>query len=288
MASVVAPPPPPYVPSFPVMTPQESLMEKFRYLAGKYEIRLDFCEKLRQLEGFDITIICDDSGSMNTPLAYSSTGGSGAFAPRKTRYDELREYIGIAIEISSCLDSDGLDIYFLNKPPAHGVRSLEELSRVFTYPPSGSTPLVRTLQQVLHDKRGILGEKKQLIMIATDGEPDEGVRAFKDTLARRPPNTFISIIACTEDEGTMRYLNELDVIIPGLDVVDDYHSEVKEVKHYQGQDFVFTFGDYVVKTLLGPIDPYFDELDEKRNPGASATASATASGSSSGGCCSVQ
>jgi hypothetical protein len=282
MAAIV-PPPPPYIPSYedvskmpvgiPVISTKENLLEKFRYLAGKYEIRLDFCEKLRQLEGFDITIICDDSGSMNTPLEHSSSGG--AFSVRKTRYDELREYIGIVIEIASCLDSDGLDIYFLNKPSAHGVRNLDELSRVFTYPPSGSTPLVRILQRVFLDKRRILTEKKQLIMIATDGEPDEGVKAFKETLRNRPTNTFISIIACTEDEGTMKYLNELDVIIPGLDVVDDYHSEVKEVKHFQGKDFAFSFGDYVVKTLLGPIDPYFDELDEKKNPGHS------------GGCCSV-
>ena len=50
-----------------------------------------------------------------------------------------------------------------------------------------------------------------------------------------------------------------------IDIVDDYKSEKIEVKRAQGQNFSFTFGDYVVKSLIGSIDPEMYNLDEKIN-----------------------
>lgn len=47
------------------------------------------------------------------------------------------------------------------------------------------------------------------------------------------------------------------------DVVDDYRSERNEIKKARGHGFSFTFGDYVVKSLIGSIDPELDNLDEK-------------------------
>jgi hypothetical protein len=53
--------------------------------------------------------------------------------------------------------------------------------------------------------------------------------------------------------------------LDNLDVVDDYRSERKEVKAAQGSSFPFSFGDYVVKSLIGSIDPVLDNLDEKKH-----------------------
>jgi hypothetical protein len=70
--------------------------------------------------------------------------------------------------------------------------------------------------------------------------------------------------------SSMEYLNEIDRIVPSVDVNDDYLSEKKEVQAAQGANYAFSFGDYVVKTLLGPIDPAFDNLDEVRHQRAAA------------------
>ena len=43
-------------------------MQKFARLAGQYEISQTFASRLRQLEGFEIVFICDDSGSMGTTV----------------------------------------------------------------------------------------------------------------------------------------------------------------------------------------------------------------------------
>ncbi|CAF3528882.1 unnamed protein product [Rotaria sp. Silwood1] len=62
----------------------------------------------------------------------------------------------------------------------------------------------------------------------------------------------------------MSYLNDWDRAIPNLDVVDNYENEKQEVLEMQGRSFPFSFGDYVVKILMGGVDSWFDLLDEKK------------------------
>jgi len=60
----------------------------------------------------------------------------------------------------------------------------------------------------------------------------------------------------------MEYLNNWDRTIPRLDVVDDFRNEKLEIIRAQGSRFKFSFGDYIVKSLIGSIDPEMDGLDE--------------------------
>ncbi|CAF3533918.1 unnamed protein product [Rotaria sp. Silwood1] len=62
----------------------------------------------------------------------------------------------------------------------------------------------------------------------------------------------------------MSYLNNWDKTIPNLDLVHDYENEKREILEMQGRSFPFSFGDYVVKILMGGIDSWFDLLDEKK------------------------
>ena len=270
-ASVTVPPPVSY---------DQYLMNRFREIAGRYEIRPDFCAKLRQLEDYDIIVIADDSGSMNTRVQPGGggggagggvgTGAASAFAPSKTRWNELCEFCSIVSEIGSVMDKDGIDIYFLNRPPALHVRSPVDphFQSAFLAYPTGSTPLVACLQNIIQTRcRTADAGRRILIVIATDGAPDGGemgVSEFIKTIRYRPDNTNITILACTDDSSTVEYLNKIDKIVPGVDVVDDYRSEMAEIRRAQGEKFLFSYGDYVVKVLLGSIDPVMDKLDERR------------------------
>jgi len=60
----------------------------------------------------------------------------------------------------------------------------------------------------------------------------------------------------------MAYLNNWDRTIPRLDVIDDFCNEKLEILSAQGTNFKFSFGDYIVKSLIGSIDPEMDGLDE--------------------------
>ena len=102
-------------------------------------------------------------------------------------------------------------------------------------------------------------QKKIFILI---GRVD--IKGFKECLISRPNNVFTTILACTDEDNSMEYLNNWDKYIQRLDVVDDFRSERQEIRKSQGTYFHFTYGDYVVKSLIGSTDPSIDNLDESK------------------------
>lgn len=84
---------------------EEQLMQAFKAVCDRYEISEYFARKLKQLEGWEIVLILDDSGSMNTPL--KDQGGASAFAKSITRWDELKVTTSIIVDIGAVMDKDG-------------------------------------------------------------------------------------------------------------------------------------------------------------------------------------
>ena len=130
----------------PVPDFNDARMNKLRALAAQFEIRIDFVSRLRQLESFNIAILCDDSGSMAT--ACSRGGGGGAqrdpFGRQPTRWSELQNTVNMLVHMTTALDAGGgVDIYFLNRPPLLGVTDAAQVGVAFANPPQGFTPLTR-------------------------------------------------------------------------------------------------------------------------------------------------
>ncbi|CAF0967654.1 unnamed protein product [Rotaria sp. Silwood1] len=236
---------------------QQERIPKFDEFINRYEINPSFAEKLYGLRGCEIVFICDDSGSMSAPVGEVTNPRE----KQRTRWDELKQTVSIVVDLASVLDPDGVDVYFLNREPMLHVRSGSELENIFAMEP-----------EVLKDKRNHIYERKLLILIATDGIPtDDRERTDIHTLEhvlkneRTPTNQIpVTIIACTDDQECIGYLNNWDKKIPNLDVVDDYRTERNEVQAYRGKHFPFSFGDYIVKILMGSIDSWFDNWDEKQ------------------------
>jgi len=223
----------------------------------KYEISPQMAQRLQVLQSFKIVFIFDDSGSMNS----TDTGVM-------TRWEELLQFASASIEVASVFNSNGSDVYFLNRPPMRNVRDSNQLSQYFRDRPQGVTPLTRTVQSVINENPPqALAGKNLLLVIATDGEPTDpygnpNIPEFKQCLFNRPSNVFSTIVACTNDTNAIGYLNGLDKELPRLDVCDDYRSEFTEIKRSRGPQFPFSFGDYIAKTFIGSIDQDFDRSDE--------------------------
>ncbi|CAF4757250.1 unnamed protein product, partial [Rotaria sp. Silwood2] len=79
----------------------------------------------------------------------------------------------------------------------------------------------------------------------------------------RTTKTYITFLACTDDPDSVNYLSSWDESMPNLDVIDDYRSECPEIQRIRSANFPFSFSDYIIKALLGSIDPWFDSLDER-------------------------
>ncbi|KAI8616349.1 hypothetical protein BC830DRAFT_1118338 [Chytriomyces sp. MP71] len=248
-------------------------LEAFQSVAAKYEISNLFALKLRRLEAYNIVVIADDSGSMRTPTA-PGLSVANPYSASATRWDELKSTVQTVTEIGSTLDNDGIDVYFLNRPPVRNVIGPSaQLDQIFAIPPQGYTPIARVLRQVLNEKwHGIRHEdrKKLLILIATDGEPttDDGMddkQGLKQVLIHERGargDVLVTFLACTDDNSEIEYLTLWDKKIPDVDVTDDYLSEKRQIQRVQGPRFPFSRGDWVCKMFLGGIDREIDSLDE--------------------------
>lgn len=96
----------------------------------EFEIRVTIGKYLQLLYNFEIVAVCDDSGSMN-----SLVDGTQC-----TRWNELCKIIKIITKIAALFDSNGVDIYFLNRDPILNVKDAAVIDQKFQIPPSGYTP----------------------------------------------------------------------------------------------------------------------------------------------------
>jgi hypothetical protein len=241
----------------------DTLNQQLEELINQYEINDEYAEKLKVLKDFKIVFILDDSSSMNTKLVNSPLNKKDN-SNQVSRWDELQYFTSLIIEIAIIFNPFGCDVYFLNRKNQSNVIDKEQLSKSFIDQPNGYTPLESRLKQVLNDNPD--RSKKLLIMIVTDGEPTDlhgeiNIKQFKDCLLNRPDNVYTTIAACTDDDVSVEYLNNWDRDVPRLDIVDDYRSEKAQIKQTKGKDYSFTFGDYIVKSLIGSIDSDLNQLD---------------------------
>lgn len=94
--------------------------QTYAEILNKYEISNDFSTRLQKhLRNTKIVFIYDDSGSMNSILNDSPLN-TGVF--KATRWDELKNFSKIAIEIAAIFNPEGIDIHFLNRPVAKNVK----------------------------------------------------------------------------------------------------------------------------------------------------------------------
>ena len=242
--------------------------QKFRDLCSLYEINEYYSMELRRVLCAPIKVfIVDNSGSMNHILRETHL----RLVRPVRRYDELIEFIKIAIPLMSIDSAEGVTIVFLNPPLIDGkyiytgIHDWSQIAHVFQAPPRGTTPLVERLREQLATVTCVAQEQGALFLIFTDGEPDGGPDALYRLIKHRP-NPFkviCNFLVCTDNDDEVAYLNKLDRKAKGVDVCDDYISESKEVRHAR-PGASFTFGDYVVKACVGGACKKFDEMDEKR------------------------
>jgi hypothetical protein len=264
------------------VTPQYSPQPLYNYQANnnnddaifrKYEIQPSMAEKLYLLRDCKIIIIADDSTSMREPTEYG------------TRWKELQTFVNICVEIVNTTNASGIDVYFLNNPQIfQNIHDPSQLQHVFQNNPSGNTQLTRTFQRVMGSINNYPG--KVLVIIITDGEPTndigqityQTINEFKHAIMRKAKNVFVNVLACTTNEQTMAYLGNWDEEIDNFDVTDDYESEKALVIKANNNRIEFTYGTYVLKTIIGSIDPDLDNLNEKQNGKHGKTNSSSCSG----------
>lgn len=237
------------------MADQEERNRRLQEVLDRFEITVAEANDLSILMDYDIVVIADDSGSMQCAAERGKP---------ETRWQELQSTLAAILGIGTFFYPEGIDVHFLNRQSLLKVKSAQDEAFVNTFKnkPTGRTPLTETLARVA---RGFDTERKSLLFILTDGEPNGGKGPFTQKLRElvTPPGSKlkVQIMACTSDDDEIEWLGAVDRELKQVDVTDDYYAERKEVLR-AGLAPRFTKGDWVMKAMLGPISHKFDGWDE--------------------------
>mmetsp|Transcript_4796 Transcript_4796/g.13358 ORF Transcript_4796/g.13358 Transcript_4796/m.13358 type:complete len:250 (-) Transcript_4796:19-768(-) len=233
----------------------ESRLQKLQAVLDRFEITIAEANDLVVLQDYDIAVIADDSGSMQRPAEPGRPG---------SRWDELKTTLEAIVGIATSFYPDGIDVHFLNRNPLLKVKASTdpEFQSTFASLPRGTTPLTETLSRVASEMQS---DRKVLLFILTDGEPNGGKTLFIHTLRNlvSTDKLKIQIMACTSEDDEIAWLSVVDRELKEVDVTDDYVSEKKEVMK-AGLATTFTRGDWCLKAMLGPVSRKFDAWDESR------------------------
>ena len=174
---------------------------------------------LAKLSEFDYVVVIDKSGSMAEPV---KPGDS------RSRYEAVQESaLGFARDVGK-LDSDGIDVVMFSGSGivSHTGVTADTVKDVFAqYQPRGGTPLAEALTEAL--KLAGKSDKKDFIVVFTDGEPDDKAAAAKviiDAANRQETDDALTIlfVQVGDDAGATKYLRSLDDDLTGakFDIVD--------------------------------------------------------------------
>lgn len=257
-------PPPSYSDGY---TPQQCQEYQIVELIQKYNISTSLSKMLYILKEFNIVLLVDDSGSMTSPNTLVDPYSGQVI--NTTRWYEAKRFTSTLVDFAMALDDDGIDLYYINRPPIFGVKNKELVDAAFAGLPAGGTLLVKKLWEIFNNYKH--RTKNVLLVIITDGEPNDAgsnnselFRVFDTMFAHANPKFRASMMICSDDDGVHDVFNKIDRKYDEFDVSDDYVEEKKQIMRVQGRTFNFDYGDYICKILLAPICHQLDMLDERR------------------------
>lgn len=138
---------------------------ELKAIATETNMAIQALRDLVYLIRYDIRFAIDDSKSM-AELNSQKT---------RSRWEELRSRIEIIARIATCLDNDGINLYFYNTEPkiVRNVRTVEDVRKAFNRVPTGYTPMRETTEIAMFDKED--GDKPILMFLPTDGSPTDNI-----------------------------------------------------------------------------------------------------------------
>jgi len=170
------------------------------------------------LSEYDYIIAIDASGSM----------GEQDCRNGQSRWVYAQESVTALARDLQALDSDGIDVLFFSGQSVQGFQGVtaDHVKDVFaTRSPRGSTPLAEALAACL--EAAGKSDKKDMIIVLTDGVPDDKARAAKviidaSNLLEKDEDLTFLFIQVGHDADATAYLKTLDDDLKGakFDIVD--------------------------------------------------------------------
>jgi len=198
-----------------------------------------------------------------------------------TRWEVAKQVVQTISDIATMMDADGIVTrFFNNSKEGNGLSSAQEVANLFDgVSPSGGTPLGTKMRERIIN--GIVRpylqnnelQRPVLVMTITDGEPTGSIDEKKEiekvlieakNMFRSTKygefGIFFSFSQIGIDASATEFLGYLDthpVVGNFVDCTSAYSIEKAEC----GPDF--TESAYLIKLMIGAIDPAYDASDEQ-------------------------
>lgn len=251
---------------------------KVNQICQQWRLPQEVGRDLARLGLYDIIIYVDDSGSMQ-------------FEENGERIDDLKLILNRVVQAATLFDDDGISIRFMNTvmPPGMGdhVRSEQQVNDIMrSVKFAGLTPMGRELKKkvidgiVLQAARQSQLTKPVLVITVTDGQPagdEPGPTAVFDTVryavqevhkaTGSPSGIAFQFAQVGNDVKAREFLGKLDsdaTVGSMVDCTSNFEQEQQEMLQ-QNPPVELTPDLWVIKLLLGSIDPSYDSKDEVRS-----------------------
>lgn len=248
-------------------------MHDYRILMRDWNIAtIDMTVDLAVLGLYDIVIYGDDSSSMRTEEPNEDN---------MTRHQLMIEVVKTLSFWATLMDVDGVVVRFMNSTyEGNGISNPSEVDEMFrVVKPSGCTPMgsqldSKILNQFVYPMLASCElERPILVITVTDGKPDneaDVIRAISNCHRQCQGSYYgehavaFSFAQIGTSGSAAQWLSDIDedkTIGHLIDCTSEYHMEKAECeKAYPG--IVFTEATWLVKLMIGPIDPEYDQADE--------------------------
>jgi hypothetical protein len=239
----------------------------FKSLAAKWNMPVELATDLATLVLYDIVIFADDSGSM-------------VFEEGGERINDLKLILGRVAEVATLFDDDGIIIRFMNcNVEGNGIRdTVSAANLVQQVQFNGLTPLGTQLDaKVIRPfvAQGVQAQNLQkpiLVIVITDGEPTgeppnsvaNAIKNAKNLVSNSrygPGAVAFEFAQVGKDQKAQAFLGTLDrdpEIGKMVDATSYYELEAEE---YARKGVVLSPELWLVKLMVGAVDPTYDEQD---------------------------
>ncbi|KAK5698648.1 hypothetical protein LTR97_006295 [Elasticomyces elasticus] len=250
-------------------------------LCAAWRIQREIATDIVRLALYDVIVYIDDSGSMS-------------FEENGERIKDLQLIMQRVAFAATLFDEDGIEVRFMNDEDVpqnmlNGIRSEQQVEQLLANKRyKGLTPFGTQLRRKVIDPiivpklRSGQMQKPVLIISITDGQPagenaDELINTVRYTIEQTRQMNYAGAVAFQfaqvgNDQKATEFLAKLDndpVVGREVDCTSNYENESAEMSKAQ-PPVDLTPDLWMIKLILGAIDPSYDTKDEKANmaPGA--------------------
>jgi len=244
-------------------------------LIQTWRIPRELAVDIVRLSLYDVVLFVDDSGSMS-------------FEENGERIKDLQLILQRVAFAATLFDDDGIDVRFMNEDDIplnmlSGIRSEPQVEQLLAnkrykgLTPFGTKLREKVLEPIVMPKLRAPGMQKPVLIIGiTDGQPaGEAPSALMDSVryavseAQRSQYgkgaVAFQFAQVGNDQKATEFLAKLDndpVVGPEVDCTSNYENESAEMAKAQ-PPVDLTPDMWMMKLILGAIDPSYDTKDEK-------------------------